>query len=70
MPSHAGATVYLQRYVNGVWSTVTSRTLSSTSTYSFTIKPGLRTTYTYRVYRPADSGHLAGYSASKAFKVY
>jgi hypothetical protein len=69
-PSHAGKTVYLQRYVNGSWSTVTSKALSSTSTYSFTIKPSSKRTYYYRVYKPADTNHLAGYSGTRSFKVY
>ena len=68
-PSHVGQTVYLQRSVNGVWSTVTSTALSSTSQYSFSIKPGTRGTYAYRVYKPADTDHLAGYSAMKYLTV-
>lgn len=67
---HAGTTVYLQRLVNGSWTTVTSKTLSSTSTYSFTIKPSSRGTYYYRVYKPADTDHLAGYSPTRSFQVY
>ena len=69
-PSHAGKTVYLQRYVNGAWTSITSRALSSTSTYAFTIKPAYRGTYSYRVYMPADTDHLAGYSASRTLKIY
>ncbi|HEX5596456.1 MAG TPA: hypothetical protein VFX61_10635, partial [Micromonosporaceae bacterium] len=69
-PSHAGKTVYLQRYVGGKWTTVTSRKLSSTSSYSFTIKPSSRGTYKYRVYRPADTDHLSGVSSVRTFKVY
>ncbi|MBY8875992.1 hypothetical protein K7640_29615 [Micromonospora sp. PLK6-60] len=68
-PSHAGKYVYLQRYVNGRWTTVANRTLSSTSTYSFAVKPSARGTYTYRVHKPADTDHLAGYSVTRAFKV-
>jgi hypothetical protein len=69
-PSHAGKTVYLQRYVSGAWSNVTSKTLSSSSGYAFTIKPSARGTYYYRVYKPADTDHVAGYSATRSFKVY
>jgi hypothetical protein len=68
-PSHAGKTVYLQRLVSGSWTSVASRTLSSTSTYSFTIKPTARGIYYYRVYKPADTDHLAGYSGSRRFTV-
>lgn len=69
-PTHAGQTIYLQRYVNGAWSTVASRTLSSTSTYAFTIKPASRGTYYFRTYKPADIDHTAGYSPSRSFKTY
>jgi len=69
-PSHAGKTVYLQRYAGGgSWTTVTSKALSSTSTYSFSVKPSSRGTFTYRVYKPADTDHLASYSPSRAVKV-
>lgn len=68
-PSHAGQTVYLQRYVSGAWKSVASKTLSSTSTYSFTIKPSTRGSYYYRVYKPADADHLSNVSATKLFKV-
>ena len=69
-PSHAGKTVYLQRYAgSGTWTTVTSKVLSTTSTYSFTVKPTTRGTVTYRVYKPADTDHLAGYSANRAVNV-
>jgi hypothetical protein len=69
-PAHAGQTVYLQRYAgSGRWTTVTSQALSSTSTYSFSVKPTARGTATYRVYKPADTDHLAGYSPNRAVKV-
>ena len=69
-PTHAGQAVYLQRLVNGSWSTVAGRTLSSTSTYGFTIKPSSRASYYYRVYKPADVDHLAGYSGTRSFSIY
>jgi hypothetical protein len=69
-PTHAGQTVYLQRLVNGSWTNAASRRLSSTSTYAFTIKPSYRGTYYYRVYKPADTDHLAGYSGTRSFTVY
>jgi type VII secretion-associated serine protease mycosin len=68
-PGHPGQVVYLQRSVNGVWSNVASRTLPSSNTFSFTIKPAYRGTYAYRVYKPADADHLAGYSATRYLKV-
>ncbi|MFE9694193.1 S8 family serine peptidase [Micromonospora sp. NPDC005806] len=68
-PSHAGQTVYLQRLVGTSWKNITSRTLSSSSAYSFSIKPTSRGTYYYRVYKPADTDHAAGYSPRRSFKV-
>jgi subtilisin family serine protease len=69
-PTHAGRAVYVQRYAgNNVWTTVTSRALTSTSTYAFSVKPTARGTFTYRVYLPADTDHLASYSPSRAVKV-
>ncbi|MFI7574495.1 hypothetical protein [Micromonospora sp. NPDC049497] len=68
-PAHAGQRVYLQQNVNGVWSTVASATLSSTSSYVFTVTPSTRGTHTYRVYRPADTDNLAGQSDSRSFEV-
>ncbi|MEV0153010.1 S8 family serine peptidase [Micromonospora sp. NPDC050686] len=68
-PGHAGQAVYLQRLVSGVWKTQTSKALSSTSAYSFSIKPTARGTYSYRVYKPGDSDHATAYSPSRSFKV-
>lgn len=68
-PSHAGRTVHLQRHVSGAWKNVASRTLSTSSAYSFSIKPTARGTYTYRVHMPADADHAAGYSPLRSFKV-
>jgi type VII secretion-associated serine protease mycosin len=68
-PNHAGQAVYLQRLVNGSWANVTSRALSSTSGYAFTIKPSTRGTFSYRVYKPADTDHLAAASATRSFTV-
>jgi hypothetical protein len=69
-PGHAGHRVYLQRLVNGSWVTVTSRLLSTASTYAFAIKPSSRGTYYYRVYKAADTDHLAAVSPTRSFKVY
>jgi len=69
-PNHARQTVYLQRYLGGGrWQNVTSKALSSSSGYSFTIKPTWKGTLYYRVYKPADTDHTAGYSAVRNFKV-
>jgi hypothetical protein len=69
-PTHAGRTVYVQRYVgNNAWTTATSRTLTSSSTYAVSVKPTARGTFTYRVYLPADADHLASYGPNRAVKV-
>lgn len=70
-PTHAGQVVYLQRYAgNGAWTNVASRTLSSTSAFSFAFRPGWRGTFTYRMYKPADVEHLASYGPNRVVKVY
>ncbi|HEX2357747.1 MAG TPA: S8 family serine peptidase, partial [Micromonosporaceae bacterium] len=69
-PGHAGHRVYLQRLANGAWVTASSQLLPSTSTYAFTIKPGARGTFYYRVYKPADTDHLAALSATRSMRVY
>lgn len=61
-PTHAGQTVVLQRLVNGTWRDEVSATLSSTSTYRFSIRPPTRGQHDYRVRRPADTDHGAGVS--------
>ncbi|WP_139307424.1 S8 family serine peptidase [Micromonospora pattaloongensis] len=68
-PSHARQTVYLQRLVGGSWRNVTSRSLSSTSSYSFTVEPTTRGTYQYRVYKPADADHVGAASVPRSVKV-
>jgi hypothetical protein len=59
-PRHARQRVYLQRYSRGAWRNVTSRLLSSTSAYAFRLSP--TTTFSYRVYKRADSDHSWGKS--------
>jgi hypothetical protein len=61
-PNHAGQSVTLQRYYSGAWHAVKTATLTSTSAYSFSYKPGSAGTRTLRVYRPADTGHASGTS--------
>lgn len=68
-PNKAGRTVYLQRWVNGAWKNYTSKTLSTSSTYAFTIRPSTAGTWKLRVYRPADSAHAAGASATRTLTV-
>lgn len=69
-PSHAGQTIYLQRYVgSGKWTTVTTRRLSTSSTYSFSVKPTFRATQTYRAFLWDDIDHLTSYGPSRVIKV-
>jgi hypothetical protein len=62
-PNHAGQTVYLQKYYSGAWHTVLSHALSSSSAWTFTVHPTTVGKFSYRVYKPADSDHVAAYSA-------
>jgi hypothetical protein len=69
-PSHAGRTVYVQRYVgSGRWTTVASGALTAASTYAITLRPTWRGTFTYRTYLPAHTDHLASYGPSRVIKV-
>ncbi len=61
-PNHTGQTVSLQYHYSGAWHTVTTATLTSTSTYSFTYQPGSTGTRSLQVYRPADADHASGTS--------
>jgi hypothetical protein len=68
-PSYAGHQVFLQRRTSSGWTTVTSRTLSSTSGYTFTIKPTTRGTFTYRVRLPKDTRFWQSLSRERSLKV-
>jgi subtilisin family serine protease len=68
-PNHAGRTVYLQRLFNGVWTTISHTTLSSTSAYTLHDKPTVRGTYGYRVYFLTDTDHLTSYAGFKTVQV-
>ena len=57
-----GRKVFLQAYVNGSWKAVSSRTLSSTSSYSFHPLFGGTGTVVLRVVKPAGQGHAQGIS--------
>ncbi len=58
----AGRKVFLQTYVNGSWKAVSSRTLSSTSSYAFHPLFGGTGTVVLRVVKPAGQGHAEGIS--------
>ena len=69
-PGHAGRSIALQRWNGTAWVTITSRTLSSTSTASATVKPPARGTLRYRWLVGSHTDHLTGVSAVKYVKVY
>jgi Tol biopolymer transport system component len=68
-PGHAGKTVYLQRYYGGAWHSLKSARLSSTSRYSFSVRPSRAGKFRYRVVKPADTDHLRGISPERILTV-
>jgi hypothetical protein len=69
-PNHHGQYVYLQRYLgSGRWTTVTSRVLSSTSTYALPWKPTARAAYVLRVVKNPDSDHAGATSSNVTIHV-
>ncbi|HZG95624.1 MAG TPA: fibronectin type III domain-containing protein [Mycobacteriales bacterium] len=61
-PAQAGEKVLLQRQIDGVWTTLTSASLSSTSGYFFPLKPPAKGPRVYRVVKAKDAGNLLGIS--------
>uniref|UniRef100_A0AAU3HNR7 Fibronectin type III domain-containing protein n=1 Tax=Streptomyces sp. NBC_01393 TaxID=2903851 RepID=A0AAU3HNR7_9ACTN len=68
-PKHAGKKVTLQRYTSGKWVTAASATLSTTSSYRFSVKATSAGTFSYRVYFPGDTDHAASYSLTRKLTV-
>lgn len=68
-PSHAGQAVTIQRYYGSAWHNVINRTLTSSSAFSYPVKPAMRGTYTFRAYKAADTDHLASYSGNVVLRV-
>ena len=68
-PTSAGKPVLLQRLVAGTWKTVKTGTLHASAPTYFTVKPGSRGTFTYRVYKAGTTGISAGVSRSLTIKV-
>jgi hypothetical protein len=62
--------VALQRYYSSAWHTVAIKNLSSTSTTTFSVKPGSRAYFSYRIYKSADSDHGAVTSATVRIHTY
>lgn len=61
-PMAPGRKVFLQTYVNGAWQPVSTRTLGSTSSYSFHPLFGGTGTVVLRVIKPRGQGHAEGIS--------
>jgi hypothetical protein len=68
-PNHAGQHVWLQRLVSGTWKDATSATLSGSSGYTLKVKPPVKGTLTYRVYKRADGDHASGTSQNLSLTV-
>lgn len=70
-PNAKGKTVKIQRkYAGGSWTTILTKTLSSTSKYSATIKPSKAGPTAYRVIKAASSSRAQGVSSSRTVNVY
>jgi hypothetical protein len=67
-PDHAGRTVHLERRVGTSWRRVTSQSLSSASTYRFSLRRSTPGTGTYRVVAPGDSDHGTGVSTTRTIR--
>lgn len=69
-PAHVGQVVDVQRYVgNGAWRTIATTRLSSSSVYTYALKPGSRGTWVLRVVKRADADHLLALSPSRTLYV-
>ncbi|KRC63828.1 hypothetical protein ASE12_03035 [Aeromicrobium sp. Root236] len=69
-PKAAGAKVTIQRRVgSGSWKSITTRTLSSTSRYSYAVKPGPGVVG-YRVIKSRSGSHATGISSTRTVSVY
>lgn len=68
-PNHPGKTVYLQRYRDGAWRSIKSKSLDADSRYVFSLSTSSRGKFRYRVVRPGDTDHLKGFSPSRTLTV-
>ena len=69
-PSHRGSRAYLQRWNGSSWVAVTSRTLSTTSAASATVRPSWRGRWRYHWVLPQHSDHGVGISQSFVITVW
>lgn len=63
-PRFIGQRVYLERYSKGTWTTLQSKKLGASGTYSFTYKPLTRADLRYRVSTPNANGRPGSVSPS------
>ncbi len=68
-PNRTGQVVYVQRWNGSSWANLSGKRLDSYSKATWTFRPSARGATTYRVYRPADSTHLIGVSASLTVQI-
>lgn len=66
-PKHAWQSVYMQFYYQGAWHTDTEfrAKLNADSKYALYLSFNQKGTYSFRMYKPADSDHAAGYSPTR-----
>jgi hypothetical protein len=68
-PNHKYQYVYVQRLTSGVWRTVATVKLSAYSTINYRYKPPAKGTLYYRIYKGADSDHVAATGSTLTIKV-
>jgi len=66
-PNHARTSVYLYRFIGSTRYYVARATLSTSSTFTFSLRPS-KGTYVYKVYIAATTGNAANYSPSFTVK--
>ncbi|MDQ1688915.1 MAG: large repetitive protein, partial [Frankiaceae bacterium] len=67
-PKHVGQYVIIQRYTSAGWRTLASVKLNSLSAIAYRYKPP-KGTFSYRIYKAADSDHAATYGATMKLKI-
>ncbi|MDX6273820.1 MAG: hypothetical protein QOJ92_1030 [Frankiales bacterium] len=67
-PKHVGQYLIIQRYTSAGWRTLTSVKLNSLSAIAYRYKPP-KGTFSYRIYKAADSDHAATYGSTLRLKI-
>ncbi len=68
-PSHAGTSVTLQRYRDGAWRKIKTKTLNNDSRYTFALNTRTSGTYYYRAVKPGHTDHRKGISRYRKLTV-